>query len=151
MSRLIDADALIGELHTEFFYDGRDRTRMYECIQSQAEIANQTEESAQNVQNEDFISRKTAIDAISDLYWMYKKLLDFKAEIDAIFDKVNALPFAQLKQKYTNKELHVFMNGISIRLLSLRSAQHWKHDDETAEEIKFLERLYKKVESEVTQ
>lgn len=56
-----------------------------------------------------------------------------------------------IEQKYTNKELQVFMHGISIRLLSLRSAQRWKYDDETAEEIKFLERLYKKVESEVTQ
>lgn len=56
-----------------------------------------------------------------------------------------------IEQKYTNKELRVFMHGISMRLLSLRSAQHWQYDDETAEEIKFLERLYKKVESEVTQ
>ena len=55
------------------------------------------------------------------------------------------------EQKYTNEELQVFMHGISMRLLSLRSAQHWKYDDETTEEIKFLERLYKKVESEVTQ
>lgn len=60
-------------------------------------------------------------------------------------------PLDEPEQKYTNKELRVFMHGISMRLLSLRSAQHWKYDDETAEEIKFLERLYKKVESEVTQ
>lgn len=38
MPRLIDADALIGELHTQFFYDGRDRTRIYAKIQDQPTI-----------------------------------------------------------------------------------------------------------------
>lgn len=36
--RAIDADALIGELHTQFFYDGRDRTRVYAKIQDQPTI-----------------------------------------------------------------------------------------------------------------
>lgn len=36
--RTIDADALIGELHTQFFYDGRDRTRICAKIQDQLTI-----------------------------------------------------------------------------------------------------------------
>ncbi len=36
--RAIDGDALIGELHTQFFYDGRDRTRVYAKVQEQPTI-----------------------------------------------------------------------------------------------------------------
>ena len=35
MSGYIEKDALIGELHTQFFYDGRDRSRVYKKIQEQ--------------------------------------------------------------------------------------------------------------------
>ena len=41
------------------------------------------------------ISRQAAIDAVSDLYWMDERLLNFKKEIDATFDKIMALPSAQ--------------------------------------------------------
>lgn len=102
-----------------------------------------------------------AIDLLKDLEQClddYCELNDegktaFRMAIEAleVFGNSEQLPSAQPEQKYTNKELRVFMHGISMRLLSLRSAQHWQYDDETAEEIKFLERLYKKVESEVTQ
>lgn len=43
----------------------------------------------------DCISRQAAIEAISDLYWMDERLLNFKKEIDATFDKIKALPSAQ--------------------------------------------------------
>ena len=52
---------------------------------------------------------------------------------------------AQLEQRYTEEELRVFAHGISLSLLSKRSAQHWQYDEDTATEIKFLERLYDKV------
>lgn len=55
------------------------------------------------------------------------------------------LPPAQPEQRYTKEELRVFQHGISLSLLSKRSAQHWKYDEDTATEIKFLERLYDKV------
>ena len=55
------------------------------------------------------------------------------------------LPSAQLGQRYTNEELMIFQHGISLSLLSKRSAQHWRYDENTATEIKFLERLYEKV------
>lgn len=38
MSRLIDADALIGYLHTKLFYESRDRSRVYKAIQEQPTI-----------------------------------------------------------------------------------------------------------------
>ena len=52
---------------------------------------------------------------------------------------------AQPEQRYTEEELRVFQHGISLSLLSKRSAQHWRYDKDTATEIKFLERLYEKV------
>jgi len=58
---------------------------------------------------------------------------------------LKALPPAQPEQRYTEEELRVFQHGISLSLLSKRSAQHWQYDEDTATEIKFLERLYEKV------
>ena len=49
------------------------------------------------------------------------------------------------EQRYTDEELRVFQHGISLSLLSKRSSQHWQYDEDTATEIKFLERLYEKV------
>ena len=63
-----------------------------------------------------------------------------------MFERVlDSLPSAQLGQRYTNEELMIFQHGISLSLLSKRSAQHWRYDENTATEIKFLERLYEKV------
>lgn len=45
------------------------------------------------------ISRQAAIDAVADLYWMDERLLNFKKEIDATFDKIKALPSAQPEPK----------------------------------------------------
>lgn len=41
--RLIDADALIGTLHNHGFYDGNDRTLVYEVIQLQPTIERKRE------------------------------------------------------------------------------------------------------------
>lgn len=59
------------------------------------------------------------------------------------------LPSAQPEQRYTEEELRVFQHGISLSLLSKRSAQHWQYDEDTATEIKFLERLYEKVSADM--
>ena len=56
---------------------------------------------------------------------------------------------AQPEPRYTEEELRVFAHGISLSLLSKRSAQHWRYDKDTATEIKFLERLYDKVGAEI--
>lgn len=66
------------------------------------------------------------------------------AGMDFVLNKIDSLPPAQSEQRYTNEELEVFRQGISIRLLSLRSAQNWRYDEDTAEEIRFLEGLYEK-------
>lgn len=52
-------------------------------------------------------------------------------------------------ERYTKEELKTILHGISLRLLSLRSAQHWQEDDETAKEIEFLAHLYEKVEADL--
>lgn len=57
----------------------------------------------------------------------------------------NTLKDAQPERNYTNEELEIFRHGISLSLLSKRSAQHWRYDEDTAKEIEFLERLYNKV------
>lgn len=49
-------------------------------------------------------------------------------------------------EKFTKEELLAMAHGISLKLLSLRSAQAWKSDEKTADEILFLERLYRKIE-----
>lgn len=93
----------------------------------------------------DLISRQAAIDALADMHcksdedgyvWIIRS--DAWARIDA-------LPSAQPEQRYTEEELRVFQHGISLSLLSKRSAQHWRYDKDTATEIEFLERLYDKV------
>ena len=53
------------------------------------------------------------------------------------------------KPEYTVEELKVFRHCVSLRLLSLRSAQHWRYDEETEKEIDFLEQLYEKVREDI--
>ena len=49
---------------------------------------------------------------------------------------------------YTEKELNQFLHGISLSLLSKKSAQHWRYDEETAKEIEWLEVLERKVRAD---
>ena len=49
---------------------------------------------------------------------------------------------------YTEKELNQFLHGISLSLLSKKSAQHWRYDEETAKEIEWLEALERKVRAD---
>ena len=49
---------------------------------------------------------------------------------------------------YTEKELDQFLHGISLSLLSKKSAQHWRYDEETAREIEWLEALERKVRAD---
>jgi len=94
--------------------------------------------------NSDTISRQAAIDAVKD--W-YDGLIcgSFKG----LKKRLEALPSAQPEQRYTEEELRVFQHGISLSLLSKRSSQHWQYDEDTATEIKFLERLYEKVGADI--
>lgn len=49
---------------------------------------------------------------------------------------------------YTEKELNQFLHGINLSLLSKKSAQHWRYDEETAKEIEWLEALERKVRAD---
>ena len=94
---------------------------------------------------DDLISRQAAIETVrkcnvKEVTPSYM-LID-KAEA---MTELMMLPSAQPEQRYSKEELRVFQHGISLSLLSKRSSQHWKYDEDTATEIKFLERLYKKV------
>ena len=72
--RLIDADALIGELHTQFFYDGRDRTRIYAKIQEQPTIESERKKDVPDANVGDMISRQAAIDAMGKAKWAKERL-----------------------------------------------------------------------------
>ena len=88
----------------------------------------------------DTISRQDAIDALQE-----KVFHDLSDEFYGAMQVLDELPSAEPKQRYTEEELSVFAHGISLSLLSKRSAQHWRYDEDTATEIEFLERLYEKV------
>ena len=83
--------------------------------------------------------------AIYDIIAVIQQIKPRSKAIERIERGVYSLPSAQPEQRYTKEELRVFQHGISLSLLSKRSAQHWKYDEDTATEIKFLERLYDKV------
>ena len=70
-------------------------------------------------------------------------------EYQRIIERFMAFASAQPEQRYTEEELRVFQHGISLSLLSKRSSQHWQYDEDTATEIKFLERLYEKVGADI--
>ena len=92
---------------------------------------------ADNISRQDAMLKVAKVDKNK-----YADISDFH---DACVDCLKDLPSAQPEQRYTKEELRVFQHGISLSLLSKRSAQHWRYDEDTATEIEFLERLYEKV------
>ena len=109
---------------------------------------------------DDLISRQAAIDAVKKNTFRLTFAEEQNCEghvawsAEAVYSDVMEgalleLPSAQLGQRYTNEELMIFQHGISLRLLSKRSAQHWRYDEDTATEIEFLERLYEKVRADM--
>jgi len=99
----------------------------------------------------DLIDREEAIKAVYDKDIGMLTLWDIgrNAGIDYAIKQLEKLPSAQTEQRYTEEELKVFRHGISLSLLSKRSSQHWSHDEDTATEIEFLERLYEKVSADI--
>lgn len=95
----------------------------------------------------DLIERQTAIDVIRAMQTYKLFAGDELILVDkaGVMTELMMLPPAQPEQRYTEEELRVFAHGISLSLLSKRSAQHWRYDEDTATEIEFLERLYDKV------
>ena len=101
----------------------------------------------------DLISRQAAIEVIDAVFPVDPMKSEYAQGIacGAALAKtyVKQLPSAQPEQRYTEEELRVFAHGISLSLLSKRSAQHWRYDKDTATEIEFLERLYDKVSADM--
>lgn len=108
----------------------------------------------------DLISRKEAIEALRYAQHRFTvadeaggmgmvKWSEDVIYFDAAVNALSFLPSAQPEQRYTEEELRVFQHGISLSLLSKRSAQHWRYDEDTATEIKFLERLYEKIGTDI--
>lgn len=91
----------------------------------------------------DLIEREAALACFHD--WIDRRGDVHTPDEMAEYRAIEALPSVQHERKYTDKELAVFNHGISLSLLSKRSAQHWDYDEDMATEIKFLERLYEKV------
>lgn len=89
---------------------------------------------------DEYIRRQDAKDALQE-----KVFHNLSDEFYGAMQVIDELPSAQPEQRYTEEELRVFQHGISLSLLSKRSSQHWQYDEDTATEIKFLERLYEKV------
>jgi len=90
----------------------------------------------------DTIYRQDAVDVVKRLMGDYELSRTVQTGL-------HILPSAQPEQRYTEEELRVFAHGISLSLLSKRSAQHWRYDKDTATEIEFLERLYDKVSADM--
>jgi hypothetical protein len=97
----------------------------------------------EHVSATDTISRQAAIDVLD----AYQVKIENGEENPYAWARLrmSELPSAQPEQRYTEEELRVFQHGISLSLLSKRSAQYWRYDADTAIEIEFLERLYEKV------
>ena len=100
----------------------------------------------------ELIDRQAAIDEAEE--WIEAVYCDHEEQrersaIKKVIQGIKCLPSAQPEQRYTKEELSVFAHGISLSLLSKRSAQHWRYDEDTATEIKFLERLYEKVGADI--
>lgn len=101
------------------------------------------------------ITDEQAIEHLQETGWMQnhdkqmyemglrEQLADDSDSYDAL------LPSAQPEQRYTEEELRTFKHGISLSLLSKRSAQRWSYDEDTATDIEFLERLYEKVDADM--
>ena len=92
----------------------------------------------------DYIRKQDAKDALQE-----KVFHNLSDEFYGAMQVIDELPSAQPEQRYTEEELRVFQHGISLSLLSKRSSQHWQYDEDTATEIKFLERLYEKVGADI--
>lgn len=93
---------------------------------------------------DDLIRRQAVIDSLYD--WSDHSITDAEAwHLRQVAGDIKSMPPADPERRYTVEELRVFQHGISLSLLSKRSAQHWQYDEDTATEIKFLERLYEKV------
>lgn len=95
--------------------------------------------------SEDLIKRE---DAIETAYQLRHKPND--EEWAEWLKSFNAIPTVDRPQgEFTKREYEQFLHGISLSLLSKRSAQHWGYEEETAQKIRWLEALEQKVRAKM--
>lgn len=95
--------------------------------------------------NDDLIKREAVLSTIESMYerCTTDSLADYRA---LMLEAVKVLPYADRPSgEFTEREYKQFLHGISLSLLSKKSAQHWRYDEETAQEIRWLESLKQKV------
>lgn len=71
--------------------DDKDKARCDELNNCIATVINAPSVIPQ-VPNEDAISRATALEIYSDLYWIDERLLNFKSELDKVYDELRNAP-----------------------------------------------------------
>ena len=102
---------------------------------------------------DELISRQRTLEALGErpMVWTDSDYeLGQRNQYDADKRAIESVRPIQAKDtRYTKEELEVFAQGISIKLLSLKSAQRWKYNKKTAEEIRFLEELHDKVKRDI--
>ena len=162
--RQIDADALLEELEKMRFPGapyvdaGVEIAIGKVCEATTIEALPPAQPDVPDTNVGDMVSRQAAVDALDQIFDRCEEIEAHLPEGDpdrtgykmypdymTVWKYLHQLPSAQPEQRYTEEELRVFQHGISLSLLSKRSAQRWQYDEDTATEIKFLERLYEKV------
>lgn len=98
--------------------------------------------------NKDLIKREDAIKAIKQ--WRDNDGSLFDVGLNQAIREIKRLPSADRPQgEFTKREYEQFLHGISLSLLSKRSAQHWGYEEETAQKIRWLEALEQKVRAKM--
>ena len=92
----------------------------------------------------DWISRQAAIDAVSDLYWMDERLLNFRKEIDAVFDKIKELPSAE-PEPLTDKEQRIFLAAMGREYKICKKADEEYYGIDNINLVKVCREIERKV------
>ena len=70
-------------------------------------------------------------------------------EVEQWLDTIPSVDIDRPQGEFTKREYEQFLHGISLSLLSKRSAQHWGYEEETAQKIRWLEALEQKVRAKM--
>lgn len=82
------------------------------CLKYDEDCFNQC---VQKQVSEDAISRATVLEIYSDLYWMDERLLNFKDELDKVYEKLRNAPSVMPKPK--EGECPYFIDGVWCNLV----------------------------------
>lgn len=98
--------------------------------------------------SDDLIKRSAAIRALNREKSDWN--CDYNVPIDNCIKRLNKIKTADRPQgEFTRREYEQFLHGISLSLLSKRSAQYWGYEEKTAQKIRWLEALEQKVRAKM--